>query len=719
MVVPIFSLKLNNKICSRTVSIGKYDGVHPCLTAATLAGKVFIHNPHQKYTFSGVGRTDSEPLIDSSLSLLNVNSQVTSIATGSLDASNPNEYLFIGTKTHILAYDVNNNTDVFYKELPDGANAIKCGYFGGIKDPVAIVGGNCSIMALNNIGDEVLWTVTGDNVCSLELLDFNNDSYNELLVGSEDFDIRVFKDDEIINEMSETEAILALTKLTSNQFGFALANGSVGVYEKNIRTWRIKSRNTAMAIHSFDINADGVPELINGWSSGKIDARNIVNGEVVFKCNMDHSIAGITNADYKMDGIDQLICCSTEGEVRGYKPMPSDVINMTSDRNINQEAMRDLAQRKQNLMLELSNLEEASKPSVQRKFDDFGDQTTGIPSNTQIQSKLSTRLQNGSSRGHVELTVVTNNDTVIRAVIIFAEGIFKGESFVVHPPANRISNDLVVPLFLPKDSPIDIHMQIFVGYENSTQFHVIEQSRVLPTFCMYRRVDISKVEEPKGFVTFMTSERIQRIVIWMNYNFILDEEYEAESSINIGFIALRDNKYLVIKMELNGQMTIKTDDIELAGTFIQSLCEYLKITDLQSNCDFPNELENLQTVLAEIEQFNNVRQQLTSQMADHSSIIRSLVVRAEDSRLMDDFEGMKKHYFELMNTNRDLISGYKIRSNNHKELLNHVKLLNQVIQKAGNLRMGRYKTDLISNARQAIKSNNSASLIKIIKTGSP
>ena len=30
-------------------------------------------------------------------------------------------------------------------------------------------------------------------------------------------------------------------------------------------------------------------------------------------------------------------------------------------------------------MLELSNLEEASKPSVERKFDEFGDQSTGIP----------------------------------------------------------------------------------------------------------------------------------------------------------------------------------------------------------------------------------------------------------------------------------------------------------------------------------------------------
>ena len=47
---------------------------------------------------------------------------------------------------------------------------------------------------------------------------------------------------------------------------------------------------------------------------------------------------------------------------------------------------------------------------------------------------------------------------------------------------------------------------------------------------------------------------------------------------------------------------------------------------------------------------------------------------------------MKRHYNELMNTNRDIIQGYKIRSSNHEELLKHVKTLNQVVQRAGNLR---------------------------------
>ena len=173
--------------------------------------------------------------------MLNINAVVTSLSTGCLDSSSRCDTLLVGTKTNVLAYDVNNNVDLFHREMADGANAIVVGRLGSLEQPVAIVGGNCSITALSKEGEEVLWTVTGDNVCSVELLDFNADGQNELVVGSEDYDMRVFRDDEIICEMSETEAIIAIRHLdTGARFGYALANGSVGVYEKNMRSWRIK-----------------------------------------------------------------------------------------------------------------------------------------------------------------------------------------------------------------------------------------------------------------------------------------------------------------------------------------------------------------------------------------------------------------------------------------------------------------------------------------------
>lgn len=47
---------------------------------------------------------------------------------------------------------------------------------------------------------------------------------------------------------------------------------------------------------------------------------------------------------------------------------------------------------------------------------------------------------------------------------------------------------------------------------------------------------------------------------------------------------------------------------------------------------------------------------------------------------------MKTRYSELYDLNRDLINQYKIRCNNHTELLNNLKAVNQAIQRAGWLR---------------------------------
>ena len=60
-------------------------------------------------------------------------------------------------------------------------------------------------------GNDPFWTVTGDNVTSLVLTDYNKNGLNELVVGSEDFEIRVFSDEEIVTEITETEAVTHLT----------------------------------------------------------------------------------------------------------------------------------------------------------------------------------------------------------------------------------------------------------------------------------------------------------------------------------------------------------------------------------------------------------------------------------------------------------------------------------------------------------------------------
>lgn len=56
------------------------------------------------------------------------------------------------------------------------------GKWGDIPETLAIVGGSCSIHGINSKSEDVLWTVTGDNVSALDLLDFNNDGLNEVRV---------------------------------------------------------------------------------------------------------------------------------------------------------------------------------------------------------------------------------------------------------------------------------------------------------------------------------------------------------------------------------------------------------------------------------------------------------------------------------------------------------------------------------------------------------
>lgn len=49
-MIPVFTLKLNHKILPRLVTIGKYDGEHPCLTAATNGNKVRNNFRRLSYT---------------------------------------------------------------------------------------------------------------------------------------------------------------------------------------------------------------------------------------------------------------------------------------------------------------------------------------------------------------------------------------------------------------------------------------------------------------------------------------------------------------------------------------------------------------------------------------------------------------------------------------------------------------------------------------------
>lgn len=717
MLLPVFTLKLRHKINPRMVAVGRYDGTHPCLTAATQAGKVFIHNPHTRSQHFTASKVFQSPL-ESDVSLLNINQAVSCLTAGVLNPDLGYDALVVGTQTNLLAYDVYNNSDFFYREVTDGANAVVLGTLGDISPPLAIIGGNCALQGFDYEGNDLFWTVTGDNVHSLALCDFDGDGKKELLVGSEDFDIRVFKEDEIIAEMSETEIITSLCPMYGSRFGYSLSNGTVGVYDKAARYWRIKSKNHAMSIHAFDLNSDGVCELITGWSNGKVDARSDRTGEVIFKDNFSSAIAGVVEGDYRMDGHTQLICCSVDGEIRGYLPGNTEIGGNLMDASADQDLLRDLSQKKQNLLLELRNYEENAKVDLNSLLNEADEHGGIIPANTKLHTALSVNLGSETQAAHVELCVSTSNDTIIRAVLIFAEGIFLGESHVVHPSIHNLSNSIRIPITPPKDVPVDLHLKVYVGYRSSTQFHVFELTRQLPRFSMYALNNPDSATEPPSYVNFVIAERTQRVALWLNQNFLLPDDTTIQNApFKVCFSSLRNGGQLFIKLKLNGEVTINTDDIDLAGDIIQSLASFFAIEELQVEADFPAYFEELKKVLMKVDEYHSVHQKLSADMADNSNLIRSLLVRAEDARLMRDMRTMKNRYMELYDLNKDLLNGYKIRCNNHTELLGNLKAVNQAIQRAGRLRVGKPKNQVIAACRDAIRSNNINILFRIMRVG--
>jgi len=48
---------------------------------------------------------------------LNVNQVITSLACGQLDEQLKKDLLVVGTNTNIIAYDIDRNVDLFFKEV--------------------------------------------------------------------------------------------------------------------------------------------------------------------------------------------------------------------------------------------------------------------------------------------------------------------------------------------------------------------------------------------------------------------------------------------------------------------------------------------------------------------------------------------------------------------------------------------------------------------------
>jgi Bardet-Biedl syndrome 2 protein len=115
MLVTAYNFSLSHSLPQGLVTINKFDGKTPSLASCTTGGKILVHTPHSKEI--------TDPLMGmkgKDVQYLNVNKDIVCLSGGRLNSSIDRDLLMIGSKTNLLVYDINENSDVFDKEVQDG-----------------------------------------------------------------------------------------------------------------------------------------------------------------------------------------------------------------------------------------------------------------------------------------------------------------------------------------------------------------------------------------------------------------------------------------------------------------------------------------------------------------------------------------------------------------------------------------------------------------------
>lgn len=709
-----FQISFGSPILEGLATIGKFDGKHPSLACATAGNRVMLHDSKPREMTAG-GATEA------AVHYLNFNKLPTALSCGAVSKTKKSDCLIMGSATTVTAYNIETNSDVFYKEVADGVFTSAFGTLGTNPEPLVFVGGNCSVFGFDEEGTEKFWSVTGENVASLALMPWKKDAPNCLISGSEDYEIRVSDGLQNICVITEGDKVSMVTpSQQAGRFGYALANGTIGVYDQQERAWRFKSKSKASSMCFCDVDFDGVAEVICGWSTGKLEVRSESGsrrGECMFKETFGAPVSALLAADYRMENRAMPIVCTFDGEVRGLIAMETSVDEAVETKE--KQLLESLMREKQQAQFDLKNLETQLELAKQQGQSTSQSSSSSVapPHSVMLSPNTSVkvRLRPVTELKSIELTVSASDGAVIRGAVVAGELIFpKGDSAFYF--AETPSNTLACPIALEKDAATDLSLSVLVGSELSDVYQVHDLKFKLPKFSMY--VPVQELpKKPTGFVVAKIAERGGRFHAWVSTCFNTSSQSDGDFTSN--FVSLRDGQCLQMTSSSSngGEFIIRCDNMETCGDIIQDVGAFLGLTELESTADFPNEFDQFKDVLQRVEEFNSVRMKLTADMADSTQLVKALVIKAEDARILNDMRLMKKMYGSLYEVNRELMGEYMKRSNNHNELLSALKEVNTMIQKAGKLRMGQAKNRLINECRAAIKANNIHALFTIIKTG--
>ncbi|KAF8373584.1 bbs-2 [Pristionchus pacificus] len=682
---PTFSYSLNSRILAGCIVSAR---IEPTATKETLIAV----SASNKVIIQGVE------------SSLHISDRVRCLSL--LPLEDNRDAIVVGTDSHLIVYDAHDNITLFQREVPDGVNCIAIGSLAKF-GTLILCGGNCAIWGFNRSGDDVFWTVTGDLVTALALGDIDGDEENELIVGSQDYEIRLFKGDLMREEIIEIDVVISLCHIRDSLYAYALGNGSVGVYDNTTRLWRTKSKVNIASIMVFPTS----DYLACVWAAGKIDIRRIASGEDVMKEQLNGELSGAILSKSSIERSHELTIVYNDGKVRGMEmEQPED------DQLDPALLLREFGQKKHNLLVELNNFEQEERVGIEEASE------YRIPANTQVKTMLHVNIP----ERRIELEILADQKVPIRGIVILAEGIFDGESFVQLQDSNIESYDsMIIPIYPVKDMHIEMHVHSILGYPQSDMVNLVLSRHRLPRFSRFALISSSDdVPYPESKVELKDVEiRPSLLADWIQGQIIVTNSEQLSLPIELldfqfKFVRCQpcDKAYLILHIE-SGKLTIFCDELEATSSIIQSIALFFSWDKLSSHAVFPKEFDRINKIISDMDHMYEVRDRLGTDISEKHSLLKEMILRAEDSIAIDEMILGRKYYSRLRNVERAVRQDYLIGANNHETLVTSLRALHKMIEIASKLRVGLPSQAVVSACRDAIANENLILIPTIIEFG--
>ena len=177
--------------------------------------------------------------------------------------------------------------------------------------------------------------------------------------------------------------------------------------------------------------------------------------------------------------------------VRIYAPSKLELSHRGRNSQMDDDAMRQLLIRKQNLEAELMHYEILAQTPHSSK---------SVAPSAQIELVQSNQIEL-----HIKMELKW-----IHAVVVLSESVFiHGESHVTHFQPPQLAVVVAVPL--QRHLAVDLHIKILTGSPEDEHLQVIESVKPVPTFVLFKLVPDRPDAGFAYHVKFRVQERIQRV----------------------------------------------------------------------------------------------------------------------------------------------------------------------------------------------------------------